>query len=186
MSLSTLNEGQGVSMGQVRIVEQEAVPWMTPKVGQGGEMVETANPSIKGAVRFLHPGSEDSLYLHRSKSPPNYEVLSHAHLEDEIIYVLEGEMHVGARVLKPGDSIFIPGNTLYAFRTGPAGLSFLNFRGRHDNSHIMKEDFMKLRAARGMEAVADTDLDSVAGGRMPNGGYSQQTGVSFPIADPPG
>jgi quercetin dioxygenase-like cupin family protein len=133
-------------VAKVRIVAGASVPWLTPKEGQGGEKVETSDPLIKGACRYLHPGSEDSLYLHLSKSPPGHEVFSHAHREAEIIYVLDGEMHVGARVLKAGDSIFIPGNTLYAFRSGPSGLTFLNFRGRHDDSHIMKEDFVKVRA----------------------------------------
>jgi quercetin dioxygenase-like cupin family protein len=119
---------------------------MTPKAGQGGEMVETSEPEVNGAVRFLHPGTDDSLYLHLGKLPPNHEVHAHAHREDEIMYVLEGEMHFGARVLKAGDSIFIPGNTLYAFRSGPSGVTNLNFRGRHDDSHIMKEDFMKARS----------------------------------------
>ena len=136
-------------MAAVRIKEVGSVPWtVTLDNGERAELDE--RPTDRGASRHSHPGSETELYLHENTCPPNVEVDVHVHRTDEIIYVTAGELHLGARVLKAGDSVYIPGNTLYGFRSGPEGLSFLNFRGRRDNSHVMKDEFLAERAeARG-------------------------------------
>jgi uncharacterized cupin superfamily protein len=63
---------------------------------------------------------------------PHAEIQIHAHDEDEIIYVLAGEMHLGNRVLCPGSTVAIAGKTFYGFKAGPTGLQFLNFRPRQD------------------------------------------------------
>jgi hypothetical protein len=133
-------------MAAIRIVEAGSVPWMTPVSGQGGEMVEVDEPGARGAIRLPHPGSDGQLYLHESSTPPNMEVLPHVHRVDEIIYVTRGELHLGARVLRPGDSVYIPADTLYGFRAGPEGLGFLNFRGSSNRAHVMKDDFLAERA----------------------------------------
>jgi hypothetical protein len=121
---------------------------MGPDDGQGGTLVEVPAGDDRPAGSFRHPGSETELSLHEGRTPPFYEVLPHAHLVDEIIYVTSGEMRLGARVLGPGSSVYIPANTLYGFSAGPDGLTFLNFRAVADRSHIMKEDFMAERAAK--------------------------------------
>jgi hypothetical protein len=69
------------------------------------------------------------------------------HRTDEIIYVIEVELHLGARVLRAGSSVYIPANTLYSFTAGPNGLRFLNFRAVRDDSHVLKADFLAERAA---------------------------------------
>jgi hypothetical protein len=66
------------------------------------------------------------LWLQRSgsaRTPADF----HAHTEDEIIFILTGEMHLGKRVLKPATALAIDGNTRYSF-SRPEGCSFLNFR----------------------------------------------------------
>jgi hypothetical protein len=52
---------------------------------------------------------------------------SHAHSEDEIIHILDGEMQLGRHRLTPGMSVAIPGNRRYGFRI-PSGCRFLNYR----------------------------------------------------------
>ena len=64
-------------------------------------------------IRFFHPGGETDLQMFEVSYEPAASVSPHAHHESEIIYVLEGEMHFGARVLTPGWSVHIPGRTLY-------------------------------------------------------------------------
>jgi len=69
----------------------------------------------------------------------------HAHDESEIIYVVAGEMKVGAHTLRAGSSVHIPARTLYSFTAGDEGLRFLNFRARRDMTYITKEELMRDR-----------------------------------------
>lgn len=62
----------------------------------------------------------------------------HSHDEDEIIFVLEGEMLVGTKSVKAGTAVAIDKDTVYGFAIGPDGLEFLNFRAR-DPETIFKE-----------------------------------------------
>jgi hypothetical protein len=52
----------------------------------------------------------------------------HSHSEDEIIFVIDGEIRLGNKLYGPGTAVAIAADTLYSFTTGPAGLSFINFR----------------------------------------------------------
>ncbi len=113
------------------------------------ERFEEQDPRGNGGVRTTHPGNEDEPSLKEVRIAPDTLVEAHAHDTDEIIYVLDGELHLGARVLTAGSSVLIPGRTLYAFRSGPDGLGFLNFRPRRDRTHYSKEALRALpRAAK--------------------------------------
>jgi hypothetical protein len=79
---------------------------------------------------------------------PDQQFNSHAHEEDEIMFVLEGELHIGRRVLPYGSAIFIPAHTLYAFRSGPTGLTFLNFRPRADGTYITRAELAAPRTPK--------------------------------------
>jgi quercetin dioxygenase-like cupin family protein len=96
------------------------------------------------AVR-LHQGLPGKLQLFEIRLEPGLEVSRHAHADDEIVYVVDGELHVGRRVCGAGSSFFIPGNTLYGFRAGPAGCRYLNFRARADSTYFTKEHFVNTR-----------------------------------------
>lgn len=98
--------------------------------------------------RMFHPGGPDALQLFEITVEPSRGADAHAHAEDEIIYVLDGDMHFGNRVVRAGGSVYIPAHTLYSFRAGPDGLRFLNFRARANYAYITKEELMALRAER--------------------------------------
>ena len=100
------------------------------------------------AVRVHHPGRE-GLQLFELRLEPGTRGESHAHVEDEIIVVVEGELRFGARTLGAGSSVMVPGGTLYAFTAGPDGCTFLNFRPRADPSYIPKSEF--LRESKGVD-----------------------------------
>ena len=102
-------------------------------------------PTHNGAVRYCHPGGSDELQLFEVQMKPNYEIQMHAHRESEIIRVVQGQLSVGNRVLGPGDSVAIEGMTLYGFKTGPEGVTFLNFRSRRDQSFYTTEEFAAYR-----------------------------------------
>lgn len=52
----------------------------------------------------------------------------HSHTEDEIIFVTDGQMRLGNKLVGPGTALAIAADTLYSFTPGPDGLSFVNFR----------------------------------------------------------
>lgn len=139
-------------MATFRIVHRDSVPCMAAvgKDGESFEMVEVdaADHASSPTVLHLHPGSAAELQLFEAELPPGTEAESHAHLTDEIIYVLDGALVAGAQTLGPGDSVYIGAETLYSFEAGPEGLRYLNFRARRDDSHLSKSQLMERRANR--------------------------------------
>jgi quercetin dioxygenase-like cupin family protein len=101
-----------------------------------------------GEIRVHHRGSEDALQLFEVTVPPNEGASPHAHEQDEIMYVLSGQLRFGARVVEAGSSVYIEGGTLYSFLAGPGGAVFLNFRPRLDASFITKDQLMERRQAQ--------------------------------------
>jgi redox-sensitive bicupin YhaK (pirin superfamily) len=131
-------------MGTIRIVEADAVQWA--RVGDfPGSEERFSEAELNCHARVHHPGSEADPQLFELRVPPNTEIPSHAHTLGEIIYVAEGELHFGKQVLPAGSSVFIDGQTLYSFRSGPDGLRFLNFRPRQDSDYLTKDEFLALR-----------------------------------------
>jgi len=90
---------------------------------------------LDSEVRFHHPGSGDRLQMFEIRAPADAAFNAHSHDEDEIILVVEGELHAGSQVLGPGGSMYVTGGTVYAFRAGPEGLRFFNFRPRLDATY---------------------------------------------------
>ncbi|MDT0575948.1 hypothetical protein RM533_07090 [Croceicoccus sp. F390] len=74
--------------------------------------------------------------------PANAVINVHAHEEDEIIYVVEGDIRLGKRLYPKGSSVFIARQTLYSFEAGPDGLHMVNFRARADHSFITQSEYL--------------------------------------------
>jgi quercetin dioxygenase-like cupin family protein len=136
---------------KLQISELDSLRWMARMEGAARasdtSTIEQANQDSDDRMchRIHHPGSDTDLQMFEVRVPPGMVVESHAHDEDEIIFVLEGEMVLGARVLAAGSSAMIPGKTLYGFSAGADGLRFLNFRARRDATFHTKEQFMAQR-----------------------------------------
>ncbi len=90
---------------------------------------------LDSEVRSHHPGADDRLQMFEVRAPAGATFNAHSHDEDEIILVVEGELHAGSRVVGPGSSMYVDGGTVYAFRAGPEGLRFFNFRPRLDATY---------------------------------------------------
>jgi quercetin dioxygenase-like cupin family protein len=132
----------------IRVVVPEEIPAvLTRDVATEERRPYLTDDELDTVVRTHHPGSETELQMFEVTVGPNASIAPHAHEADEIIYVVEGELLLGNRSLGTGSSVHIPGNTLYAFRSGPAGLRFLNFRGHHDDTYLPKDAFMERRRA---------------------------------------
>jgi quercetin dioxygenase-like cupin family protein len=89
-----------------------------------------SDDALAAGMRFFEMGTESSPQLFESQVPPNTVAPVHSHEEDEIIYVLEGEMQFGTKSLSKGSALFVQANARYGFKAGPEGVRFLNFRPR--------------------------------------------------------
>jgi mannose-6-phosphate isomerase-like protein (cupin superfamily) len=135
-------------MGTLAFFHDADGGWLTGRDAESEGMQHIPDHrEVDGKRRIRHPGSDDDLQLFECEVGPNEEIEAHAHTADEIIYVLEGTMHVGSQTLTAGSSVYIPGRTLYSFRTGADGLRFLNFRPYRDETHYSKEQFLAMRGA---------------------------------------
>ena len=108
-----------------------------------GDLPKFGDRELDSTMWFIEPGDKQSLQLVEVNYLPDADVAVHAHDEEEIIYILGGEIWLGNRRLGPGGSVYIAGNTLYSFRAGPEGVRMLLFRPRRDNSFIRPEDYRR-------------------------------------------
>lgn len=129
-------------MGQVRIHSAETIE--LKKIGErAGDPPPKifsllAKSELESSMAFHEFGGEKELQLAEIDYVPGAEAVPHKHDDDEIIYVLSGEMHFGDKILGPGSSVYIPGGTYYGFFAGPNGLRIVNFRARADISFYLK------------------------------------------------
>lgn len=131
--------GQQIASGQaphVHMLRADAVP-RHADISRTGEV---------GAAIYADadlPGC--SLWLHGNSYVPDYEVALHSHGQDEVIVVTEGEIILGNRASGRGTILFVAKDTVYSFKVGKAGMSFINFRpGKptfksHDGQHFVDE-----------------------------------------------
>ena len=133
-------------MGKVKVVEADSIPWQLVADAVAPEVAARMSRAERDAdVRIMH-SNVDGLQLFEARIAANEEIALHAHAADEIIYILEGELLIGRKRLGPGASVFVAGDTLYSFRSGVAGVRFLNFRGRSNTSFVTREEYLAARA----------------------------------------
>jgi hypothetical protein len=79
----------------------------------------------------------------------------HSHSEDEIIYLLDGSIRLGAHRYGVGASLCIPANVRYAVTNGPEGHVFLNYRAGVSEQVYERNSAARLETAlaRGGHAV---------------------------------
>jgi hypothetical protein len=110
-----------------------------PKSGRLGRCAHVVGPkgwAISGSeggsfARWFADGTcptcRIALFTVTSQESPGRS-RAHTHSVDEIIYVVSGSMRLGKRLLGPGTSLCIGGDTRYAQSAGPGGCTFLNYR----------------------------------------------------------
>ena len=63
--------------------------------------------------------------VQRTEYMPHHHEPPHSHPEDEVLFVLSGELFHGRDKLTFGDVIYVARNTTYSLRTEAAGASFV-------------------------------------------------------------
>jgi hypothetical protein len=130
-------------MARVRIQTEADIGWLVTRDSVPPEnSTNFSEGELSASYRIREPGANDRPQLMELRYEPNAEVQVHAHDEDEIIFIVGGEMHLGTRVLGPGTSVAISGKTFYGFKAGPKGLQFLNFRPRQDTTFYTTKESM--------------------------------------------
>jgi quercetin dioxygenase-like cupin family protein len=158
-------------VGTVRAVEDETIEWhggdpaMIEKMLARG--IEFTPEELAGRTREHHLGSDTEPELFEVRFQPDTVVNSHAHLRDEIIFVIAGELILGSRVLGPGSSVYVAANTLYSFRSGAEGVHFVNFRPTAGAGYVSKEEFMANRTPRDGASARNVATATVAAGQTP-------------------
>lgn len=83
------------------------------------------NPGVNLRTAWM-----EHLMLSQVDFAPNADALTHSHPEEQISVVVRGEitMTVGGetRLLKPGDSILIPGDVLHGGKAGAEGATVID------------------------------------------------------------
>lgn len=113
-------------------------------------------------VKIHHRGSEDEPQLLEVEVDPDLELASHAHKATEIIVVVRGELRFGARKVRAGESLLVPGGTLYSLRSGPEGAVFHNFRGAADYTYVDRAGFRAARSDWFSDDQVDADRSAAA------------------------
>jgi quercetin dioxygenase-like cupin family protein len=125
-------------MKKVRMHAVEDIRWtrIRDRAGDPPPKVfsQLAASELDSSMTFHEFGSDKELQLAELEYVPGAEAVMHKHDDDEIIYVVRGEMRFGNKVLSAGSSVYIPGNTYYSFTAGAGGLRIVNFRARCDVS----------------------------------------------------
>lgn len=108
---------------------------------------------LDSIITVYEPGSAESLQMFEVVYGANEVVDLHSHDDDELIYIVEGEIKVGNRLLTAGSTVYVTGDTLYGFSTGPNGVRFVNFRGRADWTFRTAEEFKQRRKEKAAAAA---------------------------------
>jgi quercetin dioxygenase-like cupin family protein len=78
-------------------------------------------------VLFKGEGPDDFSLVH-AWFGAGYRLPRHSHSADCLYYVVQGEAHMGSRVLKAGDGFFVKAEAPYTYTAGPEGVQVLEFR----------------------------------------------------------
>ena len=102
-------------MGKSIIMHIDEAPWVE------------GMPSKRYRTQFIGD-QEKGPWVYISSPEPDKLIPAHSHDQDEVIFIVEGELTIGDGTHGPGTVIFIERNTEYSFTTGKKGLKFLNIR----------------------------------------------------------
>ena len=105
-------------MSKIVITNVDEAPWVREAVQDDGRKT---GAQIVGEV-------DEGLRAFIMNVAPGFDTGIHSHSQDEVIYIVDGEIRMGKRVLGPQSIVFIPKDVQYQFTVGDEGVRFLNIR----------------------------------------------------------
>ena len=85
-------------------------------------------------IKTHFPGTDNKLSLLEIVEIPHAKSTVHSHEQDEIFYIVSGELNFGNQVCAAGDSIRILADTVYTFTAGDTGCRYVKFTATADHS----------------------------------------------------
>jgi hypothetical protein len=111
-------------MGISIVTHVDEIPYLAGEPSEPQEGLRFAYQSIGDR--------ESKPWVYVQTSQPGRTAPTHSHGQDEVFYVLQGEMVLGESRCGPGTVIYIERGTEYGFTAGPEGVRFLNVRSGPD------------------------------------------------------
>jgi quercetin dioxygenase-like cupin family protein len=109
-------------MAEIMLIRDEAEPWQeVPDFWKAKQ--KPGNPGLR--FKTLIPQGAASANMQRTEYFPGHHEAPHSHPEDEILFILSGQIHFGRDVLGEGDAIFVPKDKTYSLHTGDSGCTFV-------------------------------------------------------------
>lgn len=131
-------------MGKITIVEpKECVPVRASDKMTPEQQSRFSPGELNSVMRRYLPREGSTLEMFEVAFQPNEGAQPHAHDKDQIIYVLKGELRVGARVLPAGSALNVEERTVYSFRAGPEGCTILNFRATGGTQYFTRAEIVE-------------------------------------------
>ena len=123
-------------LGTVKVAEQPASRRERHVLGPGG-WYRSGSPGGSQATWFADSTCEgcDVALFRVERDTPGNRGRGHSHSVDEILYVVEGAIRLGAHEVPTGAAVFIPADTRYAITCGETRHAFLNYRASASIQH---------------------------------------------------
>jgi hypothetical protein len=110
--------------GQLHILPRDRAPTVSSMGASGVSGTLFADGGCPTCGVWLH----ENRFPAQSVASTDPKAGVHSHDENEIIFVTEGRMRLGNKLVGPGTALAIAAGTMYSFLPGPDGLTFVNFR----------------------------------------------------------
>ncbi len=121
VNISLMSPTNDQSQHRVRIVDGTQVPWNEVAKDEGGRAQARQKHLMLGAH-----GDPEVFLVNRYS---HFLGRAHSHTQDEVIFVLEGEMWVGDTYCPPQTMVYVEKDTVYGpLKTQEKGATFLNVR----------------------------------------------------------
>ncbi len=131
-------------MPEIMLIRDEAEPWQeVPDFWKAKQ--KAGDPGLR--FKVLIPQGAASANMQRTEYYPGHHEAPHSHPEDEILYILEGQIHFGRDVLGKGDAIFVPRNKTYSLHTGDSGCTFVRIGLSSHQTSLSEEDLAAMAKA---------------------------------------
>ena len=105
-------------MSSITITNVDDAPWLAENFKNGH----------RTGAQIVGEHTKDGICVFIMNFEPGFATELHSHSEDEVMYVLEGEMRMDDQVMGPESILLIRKNSEYKFTAGDEGVRFLNIR----------------------------------------------------------
>ena len=105
-------------MSTINITSVDDAPWLAENYKNGH----------RTGAQIVGEHAKDGICVFIMNFEPGFATELHSHSEDEVMYVLEGEMRMDDQVMGPQSILLIRKNSEYKFTAGDEGVRFLNIR----------------------------------------------------------